>query len=638
VINFAPLPGTHLVIHPLILRLLPALALLITAAGLPAAGANAQPGVPPRDLLPAALEAGLENVTADSTGLAYENRRYRHPLDAIGRLPVESVGRRRLFERRLGLTSAAFVARDSDVTRFDVLYPSDRHFPRAPRGRMRASTHRSLDFIAGPLISYEVGRLTDPLQMMFQMEARAEINPWAGALLAGSVVFPVYNDFSESDDHPDVNEVRPGIATLEQYAWIPKVALASATAGIFADNRYGVSFGAARPLAQGAVLLDSQVDYTGFIAFNTDGIKRTDPEDLTGFGGITWRPPWRDMSLRLRGGRFVYGDDGAEVQFLRSFGDFDIAFFAIRAGGLDVEGVRLGFPIPPLTRPTQSPVRALPIQKFSLSYRTDATPVGAYLYGPASRETFLRQLDGPSLATNRYRLERARGAPKSAPSPIPRVSNAGMTGFINTPWAGGMGEGEMEIGYVKVPKKWAYSSMGVERGVYSNEIYYGSLGLLPRTEIGLRFTRTPGLKTFGNIDPDSRLTTDTDHMASIRFTVFEPKDRVPGVALGVEDVEGTRRHHASYVVFGVPSQIFSVQSRFSLGYASRVFAASRHVLDGAFGAIEVSPWRVVATQVEYDTEKWNVGLGVDLGFGLRLRAAALNFESLSAGVGWCHRL
>jgi len=201
-----------------------------------------------------------------------------------------------------------------------------------------------------------------------------------------------------------------------------------------------------------------------------------------------------------------------------------------------------------------------------------------------------------------------------------------------------MGEGEMEIGYVKVPKKWAYSSMGVERGVYSNEIYYGSLGLLPRTEIGLRFTRTPGLKTFGNIDPDSRLTTDTDHMASIRFTVFEPKDRVPGVALGVEDVEGTRRHHASYVVFGVPSQIFSVQSRFSLGYASRVFAASRHVLDGAFGAIEVSPWRVVATQVEYDTEKWNVGLGVDLGFGLRLRAAALNFESLSAGVGWCHRL
>jgi hypothetical protein len=331
VINFAPLPGTHLVIHPLILRLLPALALLITAAGLPAAGANAQPGVPPRDLLPAALEAGLENVTADSTGLAYENRRYRHPLDAIGRLPVESVGRRRLFERRLGLTSAAFVARDSDVTRFDVLYPSDRHFPRAPRGRMRASTHRSLDFIAGPLISYEVGRLTDPLQMMFQMEARAEINPWAGALLAGSVVFPVYNDFSESDDHPDVNEVRPGIATLEQYAWIPKVALASATAGIFADNRYGVSFGAARPLAQGAVLLDSQVDYTGFIAFNTDGIKRTDPEDLTGFGGITWRPPWRDMSLRLRGGRFVYGDDGAEVQFLRSFGDFDIAFFAIRA-------------------------------------------------------------------------------------------------------------------------------------------------------------------------------------------------------------------------------------------------------------------------------------------------------------------
>jgi hypothetical protein len=62
------------------------------------------------------------------------------------------------------------------------------------------------------------------------------------------------------------------------------------------------------------------------------------------------------------------------------------------------------------------------------------------------------------------------------------------------------------------------------------------------------------------------------------------------------------------------------------------------VLDGAFSAIEVSPWRAVAARFEYDTEKFNVGLGVELGFGLRIRAAALNMESLSAGVGWHHRL
>jgi hypothetical protein len=42
--------------------------------------------------------------------------------------------------------------------------------------------------------------------------------------------------------------------------------------------------------------------------------------------------------------------------------------------------------------------------------------------------------------------------------------------------------------------------------------------------------------------------------------------------------------------------------------------------------------------MEYDTEKWNVGVGVALPFGLRLRAAALNLETLSAGAGWTHAL
>ena len=49
-------------------------------------------------------------------------------------------------------------------------------------------------------------------------------------------------------------------------------------------------------------------------------------------------------------------------------------------------------------------------------------------------------------------------------------------------------------------------------------------------------------------------------------------------------------------------------------------------------------WRAVAARVEYDSEKWNLGIGVDLGFGLRLRAAALNLETLSGGVGWFHEL
>jgi hypothetical protein len=108
----------------------------------------------------------------------------------------------------------------------------------------------------------------------------------------------------------------------------------------------------------------------------------------------------------------------------------------------------------------------------------------------------------------------------------------------------------------------------------------------------------------------------------------------------MDDVEGTRRFHSSYAVAGLPFAILHVQNRLSLGYAFDVFTAARHVLDGGFGAFEVSPWRVVAARIEYDTEKWNTGIGVALRYGIRLRAAALNqdLETWSVAAGWYHEL
>jgi hypothetical protein len=61
---------------------------------------------------------------------------------------------------------------------------------------------------------------------------------------------------------------------------------------------------------------------------------------------------------------------------------------------------------------------------------------------------------------------------------------------------------------------------------------------------------------------------------------------------------------------------------------------SRRTLDGAFGALEASLWGPMAASVEYDTEKWNAALGVDVGYGFRTRAALLDGRHLSFGAGW----
>jgi hypothetical protein len=211
-----------------------------------------------------------------------------------------------------------------------------------------------------------------------------------------------------------------------------------------------------------------------------------------------------------------------------------------------------------------------------------------------------------------------------------------MSGFVFTPWAGVLPERTISVDYTDVPLKWAYSG----RGTFANQAYSLTIGLLPRVETSLRFTRLPGAAGALGVDPgeDNLITTDTDHMASGRLVLLTPTTRRPGLAIGAEDISGTRRFHSTYAVVGMPVKIKLMQSRFSLGYAPHVFTAARHVLDGGFGALEVSPWRVVAARVEYDSEKWNVGAGVVLPLGLRLRVTALNLETLSAGAGWTHKL
>ena len=587
------------------------------------------------------IDAGFENVAIESdpagTRLTFENRRYRHSAECLGLLARLRDDSLVAYERRLDLVAAAVsVAGPPQAPRFTVRYPSDRDFQPAPRGRRLSPTSRTLDLVVGPLVAYELGRITEPIQFRFQIEPRLRYSPWPGARATATLVIPVYNDFVFNNLHPDVEQLRPGLVTLEQFAWVPRVALASATAGLFADNRYGVSVGAARPLAQGRLLVDTQADLTGFAAFPEEGATYSPMRRWSSFGGLTWRAPIYDVAVRVRAGRFLYGDRGAELEFRRTLGDLDFALFNVRAEGYNIKGVRVVLPVPPMVRSSHDVVRLQPIERFPANYRTDATPVGTFVGGVASREDFLRQLSMPALEANRDRYQRAlSGSPRRAGSgEADWVSFTGMTGFINTPWAGVMQDRSVELGYNRIPKAWAYDA----RGSHANEPYFGALGVLPHTEIGLRFTRVPGLHGFARDDPSSRITTDTDHMASFRLMLLTPRPWQPGLAVGVEDIEGTRRFHSSYMVVGMPSAILHVQNRISLGYAPRVFTATRHVLDGGFGAFEVSPWRDVAARVEYDSEKWNVGAGVGLGFGLRLRIAALNFESLSVGASWRHEL
>jgi hypothetical protein len=57
-----------------------------------------------------------------------------------------------------------------------------------------------------------------------------------------------------------------------------------------------------------------------------------------------------------------------------------------------------------------------------------------------------------------------------------------------------------------------------------------------------------------------------------------------------------------------------------------------------FGAGEVSFKGRVAAAIEYDSEKPNASLGIDLGFGFKARAALFDLKHLGVGAGWYRAL
>ncbi len=604
-----------------------------------AAGSTAAAAPLPADSLTLRLrQLGLENlgVAAGPGGaVAYENRRYRHSAEALGRVHAAAGERRPAIERRLGMAAAAILAPGAGPGgHFRVRYPGEPGFPEEPAGRPGSPTFARADLDVGPLLDYRIGRIFNPFEVRIELQPRLRLNPWPGAAAQFGILIPLVDDYPPSSLDRDGGRVRPGRMSLDQFAWAPGAALVSVSAGYFGDHRWGLAVGASRPVAEGALLFDAQVERTGYIAFADSGTYFSTPRATSGRFGLTVRPAYSDLAVRGSAQRFLLGDQGFELEVRRSMGDFDLAYFAQRSSGESTFGIRLDLPVPPMRRAAGTPLRVQPVPRFALSFRDRSEPFATAVSGIGSREDYLRQLSRPALDANHDRYLRALGAPAGGVPASPEwVSAGGMTGFILTPWAGVMPDRGFEAGAHFMPREWAYD----RRGRNDNQVYYATIGFLPRVETSMRWTRIPGYRSFEEVAPDSRLV-DVDRMSSGRVELLAPRPGRPGLAAGIEDVQGTRRFHAAYAVAGLPASIFQVQSRLSMGYGFRAFAASRYVLDGVFGAFELVPTRFARLQAEFDSEKWNVSIGLSPGGGIRIRAVLLNLESPSFGAGWSHTL
>jgi hypothetical protein len=204
-------------------------------------------------------------------------------------------------------------------------------------------------------------------------------------------------------------------------------------------------------------------------------------------------------------------------------------------------------------------------------------------------------------------------------------SLGGTTGLVTTPTADVMPDRAFHFGFMFVDQKWAFA----ERDNSDNEIYFITMGFLPRLEASVRATVFPNTELLEGEDAPQ-----VDRSASARLQILRG-GRWPAVAVGIDDVRGNRLFHSLYVVGTQSIQALTqVELRGSLGYGSTALDAREHTLDGVFGGFEGIFWHRASLIVDLDTEKVNSSIRLMIFNRVSLHLAWLDLETVSGGLGW----
>jgi len=127
-----------------------------------------------------------------------------------------------------------------------------------------------------------------------------------------------------------------------------------------------------------------------------------------------------------------------------------------------------------------------------------------------------------------------------------------------------------------------------------------SLTAMPRLEASLRYTETDGVPGFSDADRAESYGNFKDKSFDAKFLLIEEGRLMPAVAIGGQDIFGTRVYPANYLTLGKKVGDFDL----TVGYGT-------DRIDGAFGGVRYRPewmkgWGLVA---EYDATDFSGDIG-----------------------------
>lgn len=193
--------------------------------------------------------------------------------------------------------------------------------------------------------------------------------------LGAQVLVPIINQFGNS-----YGDVRVGVASVAKQIGVGNRWRFKFSGGQFTYNRYGLDV-KTMFIANKWLAFQGEVGMTGYCFFAfSDSWSASTPERLTFLAGPQfWIAPWTTQ-INVRGGRYVYGDYGVEIEAMRHFKHTTVGLFASYSSeAKENAGFRITVMLPPY-KSKRRKVNFRPASNFQIDYRNDGSPYSTRQY------------------------------------------------------------------------------------------------------------------------------------------------------------------------------------------------------------------------------------------------------------------
>lgn len=163
---------------------------------------------------------------------------------------------------------------------------------------------------------------------------------------------------------------------------------------------------------------------------------------------------------------------------------------------------------------------------------------------------------------------------------------------IVIPTAHTRSDARLTIGYGQLPNEVSSPYNGFDPAGARDELYVITLQIIPRVSLHYRqsFKRADFLQATG------------DRVLGAQVTALKESRLLPGVALGIRDAGGTRKHHTTYAVATKGVDLGVLRPSLTVGYSKALFDASFYEIEeGFFFGASAQVGRFVELMVDYDT-------------------------------------